>query len=73
MKIIVGMKNVFKIKAVYEDDLKGVLGEVGLWKPLLAGEVKCPCGETTTHENLAAMMKVDGKIELYHSIVCVPH
>lgn len=64
------MTGPIKIQAVFEDDLQGVMVRIGLWDIYLKGELKCPCGETITHENLTAFKKVNGEVRAYHSIFC---
>lgn len=64
-------KEAITIHAAMEDDMFKMLDNWGYTKELEAGDIKCPCGEIVTKENLAAIKPKDGKVVFYHSIICV--
>jgi len=51
-----------KIKAVCEDDLKGFMKKIGLWKDYKKGKLKCGiCGAKICNENLAAFKPINNE------------
>lgn len=51
------MKAKHRIQAVLDDDLAGVLQNLGLSGPLQKGELRCHvCGETVTEESLQGIV-----------------
>ena len=64
-------KETFTINAAMENALFTMLEKWGYIGALKDGYLKCPCGETITKENLAAIKSKDGKVVFYHSIICV--
>jgi len=64
------MKKTIETQAIYEDDIKGFMKELGLWKDYKKGRLKCICGKTITDQNLTAFMPINGKSYALCSIFC---
>ena len=64
-------KETITINAAMENDMFKMLEKWGYMGALKDGYLKCPCGETITKENLAAIKPKDGKVVFYHSIICL--
>lgn len=53
------------LTAVYDDDLMGVLRELGVEKDFLRGSLNCHfCGDTITWDNLHSIFPLGGTVKL---------
>ena len=59
-----------EIQAIYEDDIKGFMKELGLWKDYKKGKLKCLCGKIITDDNLAGFIPKNKKPYALCSILC---
>lgn len=64
-------KEKITINAAMEDDMFKMLEKWGFMGALENEDLKCPCGETITKENLAGIRPRKGKIVFYHHIICL--
>jgi len=55
----------YKIPAVHDSDLQGVLTSAGLYSDYIKNKIKCKfCNDIITNENLCAIMPDSGSIKL---------